>query len=125
MEHCVFAHALSEGKDYRDCGRPCERHAVDLRDQKGKEHPLIPDAGCRNTLFNSDAQSALDYLPRMRELGITHFRVELLQQSTGDVGPLLDQYLDVLEDKVRARQALRSLKVVAQLGVTSGTLDRE
>jgi putative protease len=125
MEHCVFAHTLSEGKDYRDCGRPCERHAVDLRDAKGKEHPLIPDAGCRNTLFNSDAQSALDYLPRMRELGITHFRVELLRQSADEVGPLLDQYLDVLEDKVRAKQALRSLKVVAQLGVTSGTFDRE
>ena len=25
MEHCVFAHTLSTGKDYRDCGRPCER----------------------------------------------------------------------------------------------------
>jgi U32 family peptidase len=125
MEHCVFAHTLSEGKDYRDCGRPCERHAVDLRDQKGKEHPLIPDAGCRNTLFNADAQSALDYLPRMRELGITHFRVELLRQSRDEVAPLLDQYLDVLHDKVRAKEALRSLKVVAQLGVTSGTFDWE
>src|SRR5262249_55873928 len=35
MEHCVFAHTLSTGKDYRDCGRPCERHQVDLSDRVG------------------------------------------------------------------------------------------
>ncbi|MFT3784595.1 MAG: DUF3656 domain-containing protein [Tepidisphaeraceae bacterium] len=125
MEHCVFAHTLSAGKDYRDCGRPCETHRVELRDQKAKSHPLIPDAGCRNTLFNADAQSALDYLPRMQELGIRHFRIELLRQSRGEVASLLDTYLDVLEGKARAKQAIRSLKVVAQLGVTSGTFDRE
>ena len=125
MEHCVFAHTLSEGKDYRDCGRPCERHRVDLRDQKGKEHPLIPDAGCRNTLFNADAQSAMEYLPRMSELGVRHFRVELLRQDRDEVAPLLDTYLDVIEGKSRAREARRSLRVVSQLGVTSGTFDRE
>jgi putative protease len=77
MEHCVFARMLSDGKDYRDCGRPCDKHRVELRDGHGKPHPLIPDAGCRNTLFNADAQSALEYLPRMKELGIVHYRVEL------------------------------------------------
>jgi putative protease len=24
MEHCVFCAFLSTGKDYRDCGRPCD-----------------------------------------------------------------------------------------------------
>ena len=27
-EHCVYAHLLSEGRDFRTCGRPCEQHEV-------------------------------------------------------------------------------------------------
>src|SRR6185436_3972786 len=46
MEHCVFAHTLSNGKDYHDCGRPCETHRVDLSDRVGEPHPLIPDVVC-------------------------------------------------------------------------------
>ncbi len=31
MEHCVFCATLSSGKDYRDCGRPCDVHEVSHR----------------------------------------------------------------------------------------------
>jgi putative protease len=125
MEHCVFAHVMSEGKDYRDCGRPCEHHKVDLADRVGQPHPLIPDAGCRNTVYNAQAQSAADFVPRMKELGIQHFRVELLRESPADVKPLLSRYRDVLEGRVAPATVTRSLKVLNQLGVTHGTLDRE
>src|SRR5665213_975677 len=50
MEHCVFCAFLSSGKDFRDCGRPCDVHDVRLRDRVGAEHPLKADAGCRNTV---------------------------------------------------------------------------
>lgn len=125
MEHCVFARMLSSGKDYRDCGRPCDAHRVELRDEHGKPHPLIPDAGCRNTLFNADAQSALEYLPRMKELGIVHYRIELLRESPDAVAPLMRNYLDVLHGREPPRRAIRSLRVLSQLGVTAGTLERE
>jgi putative protease len=125
MEHCVFAHALSNGKDYRDCGRPCEKHQVDLRDRVGEPHPLIPDVGCRNTVFNAKAQSAAEYVPRMLELGVRHFRVELLRELSRDVAPLLDRYAEVINGKAEPRAALRSLRVLNQLGVTSGTLVHE
>ena len=125
MEHCVFAHTLSGGKDYRDCGRPCESHQVDLRDRVGQPHPLIPDAGCRNTVFNAEAQSAAEFVPKMRELGIQHFRVELLREKPHEVAPLLHKYLEVLQGRSSPRAAMRSLRVLSQLGVTRGTLDRE
>ena len=51
MEHCVFCAFLSTGKDFHDCGRPCDRHDVRVRDRVGQEHPLKADAGCRNTVF--------------------------------------------------------------------------
>ena len=55
MEHCVFAAFLSNGKDWRDCGRPCDRHKVELRDRVGAEFPVLADTGCRNTVFNARA----------------------------------------------------------------------
>ena len=58
MEHCVFARELSSGKDHRDCGRPCERHTLALRDRAGIEHPVLADVGCRNTVFHASSQSA-------------------------------------------------------------------
>jgi putative protease len=125
MEHCVFAHTLSSGKDYRDCGRPCDRHQVDLKDRVGHAHPLIPDVGCRNTLFNAQPQSAADYIPRMLNLGIRHFRVELLREKANDVAPLLARYADLIMGRTEPKIALRSLKVLSQLGVTRGTLERE
>lgn len=30
MEHCVFCALLSEGTDFTNCGRPCDRHEVKL-----------------------------------------------------------------------------------------------
>ena len=71
MEHCVFAHTLSNGRDFHDCGRPCERHRVDLiGSRRGKLHPL--HSGCwaaGNTLFNAVAQTAAEYVPEMAKLG--------------------------------------------------------
>ena len=60
MEHCVFCAVLSPGTNKHNCGRPCDVHAVKLRDRVGMEHPLTADVGCRNTLFNAVAQSAAE-----------------------------------------------------------------
>ena len=125
MEHCVFSHTLSDGTDYRTCGRPCETHVVDLKDRTGQPHPLIPDAGCRNTLFNAAAQSAAAFVPRMLAAGVRHFRVELLRQMPAEVAPLVTRYREVLAGRGEPAAALRGLRVLNQLGVTSGTLGRE
>ena len=122
MEHCVFCHTLSSGTSYRDCGRPCDRHAVQLRDRAGAEHPLLADVGCRNTVFNATAQSGAEFVPRMKELGLRHFRVELLREEPHEVGPLLDQYVRVLSGLEDGRSTWRQLRVLNQLGLTRGTL---
>jgi len=53
----VFARFLSAGDSWRDCGRPCERAALALRDGAGADHLVLADEGCRNTVFNAAAQS--------------------------------------------------------------------
>jgi len=92
MEHCVFAHTLSNGADFRTCGRPCDSHRCDLKDRAGAAHPLIPDVGCRNTVFHAAAQSAAEFVPRMKELGLRHFRVELLREDPAQTAELLTRF---------------------------------
>ncbi|QDU18818.1 putative protease YhbU precursor [Urbifossiella limnaea] len=121
-EFCLFAAFLSTGKDHRDCGRPCEDHKVELRDRVGAAFPVLPDTGCRNTVFNSVPQSAAEYVGRMRGLGLTRFRIDLLRESAADVAPLLDRYAAVVSGADDGRQVWRQLRALNQLGVTRGTL---
>ncbi len=70
MEHCVFAALLSDGTDHRTCGRPCESHAVSLRDRAGMEHPVMADVGCRNTVFHAGPRkSAASIVPALQKVG--------------------------------------------------------
>lgn len=123
MEHCVFCHTLSTGTDATNCGRPCDTHRVVLRDRVGAEFPLLADTGCRNTVFNSVPQSAAEYLTRMREAGLRHFRVELLTEKCEQVAPVLEHYARVLAGLEPGRAAWRGLQILNQLGVTRGTLE--
>ena len=122
MEHCVFAAFLSTGKDHRDCGRPCEVHKVELKDRVGANFPVLPDTGCRNTVFNSVPQSAAEYVGRMRQLGVAWFRVDLLRESPAEATALLERYARVIAGEDDGRTTWRQLKALNQLGVTRGTL---
>jgi putative protease len=122
MEHCVFAAVLSAGKDHRDCGRPCDRHALSLRDRVGADNPVLADIGCRNTVFNGVAQSAAEFVPALRALGLRRFRVELLRERPAEARALLDRYGRVLAGLEDGRTTWRRLRVLNQLGVTRGTL---
>jgi putative protease len=124
MEHCVFCAFLSSGKDFRDCGRPCDRHDVRLRDRVGAEHPLKADAGCRNTVFNSQAQTGAEYVSRMIELGVRHFRVEFLNETPEQVARTISQYRQLLRGEISGTQLWRELKLFNQLGVTRGQMGK-
>jgi putative protease len=124
MEHCVFCAFLSSGKDFRDCGRPCDRHDVRLRDRVGAEHPLKADAGCRNTVFNSQAQTGAEYVSRMIELGVKHFRVEFLNETPEQVAQTISQYRQLLRGEISGTQLWRELKLFNQLGVTRGQMGK-
>lgn len=125
MEHCVFSHVMSNGKDFHDCGRPCDFHMVELRDHVGEAHPLVADVGCRNTLFNAHAQSAAPYVPRLMARGIGRFRVEFLRETRGEAQALLERYARVLAGLDTGPSVWRELKVLNQVGITRGTLEFE
>lgn len=122
MEHCVFAAFLSNGTSYRDCGRPCEKHRVELRDAKGALHPLKADAECRNTMFNGVPQSALRLIPMLRQSGVGAFRVEVLFDAPEVVRRKVEVYSDLLAGRVQTEESIRALGAVERYGVTDGQL---
>jgi putative protease len=122
MEHCVFAAFLSQGTDHTNCGRPCDRHEVKLRDRVGQEHPLKADVGCRNTVFNSQAQSGAYFLEQFQTQGARCFRVELLNESAEETQRILQNYQSLLSGATTSDALVKDLHVRNQLGVTLGTL---
>jgi U32 family peptidase len=121
-EHCVYSHLLSNGHDFRDCGRPCEEHLVQLRDAGGLEHPVIVDVGCRNTVFNARAQSAAASLPRLLAAGIRRFRVELVRENAAESERVLRAYAALLAGTRTGRQVIAEVGAMEKYGVSAGTL---
>ncbi|ABF86216.1 peptidase, U32 family [Myxococcus xanthus DK 1622] len=121
-EHCVYSHTLSHGRDYRSCGRPCEKHRVSLRDHKGLEHPVVVDVGCRNTVFNAQAQSAASLVPSLLARGVRRFRVEFVRESREEASRVLSAYQELLAGRISPAEAVRRAAVHEQFGVTKGTM---
>ncbi len=122
MEHCAFAAFLSEGTDFTNCGRPCEKHKVRLRDRVGMEHPLKADVGCRNTLFNAVPQTGAQYFNGLMQTGLRHYRVELLEQTKEESLRIIRTYQSLLASQRGGEDIWRDLKAQSQLGVTRGTM---
>jgi U32 family peptidase len=123
MEHCVFCAFLSTGKDYRDCGRPCDTHRVALRDRVGAELPLKADAGCRNTVFNNRAQTGAEFVDRFLALGARSFRVEFVNETPDEVTRILGRYGQLLRGEISGAELWREFRFLSQLGVTRGQLE--
>jgi len=123
MEHCVFCAFLSQGTDYTNCGRPCDKHQVQIRDRTGQEHPLKADAGCRNTVFNARAQTGAEYAARLIGLGARHFRVDFVNETAAETARTIAQYQSLLKGNLTGAQLWRDLKARPQLGVTRGPME--
>ncbi len=119
MEHCLFAAFLTTGTDHTNCGRPCDRQVLKLRDRVGIEHPIKADVGCRNTVFHAKAQSGGEFLRQFIEAGARAFRIELLDEDAARTQQVIEAYRQLLAGNAAG---LDQLNVVRQLGVTSGTL---
>ena len=122
MEHCVIAALLSDGRDYKTCGRPCEKHRVSLRDRAGMDHPVEADVGCRNTVFHARPQSAVQLLPELARAGVRRFRIELVRETAADVGRLVAAYRRAIDDPSRSASVWKELRTESGYGVVKGSL---
>ena len=121
-EHCVYAHTISQGRDFRTCGRPCEKHQLALQDREGRRHPVVVDIGCRNTVFNAQAQSAAKAVPRLLKAGVKRYRVEFVWEDQATCAAVLAAWQGVLEGKVSPLELNQRIGAHEQFGVTAGTM---
>ncbi|HTS76270.1 MAG TPA: DUF3656 domain-containing protein [Bryobacteraceae bacterium] len=121
-EHCVFCRFLSTGTSYRDCGRPCEKHRVELQDPAGRAHPVLADVGCRNTVFGAEAQESSAHLDAWLRAGIRHFRLEFASESAEQVKQVVDAFAAALTGGIDASTLAARLKKIAPQGITEGSL---
>lgn len=120
-EHCVFCRFLSTGTSFRDCGRPCETHRVELKDPAGRSHPVIADVGCRNTVFGAEAQEASAHLDAWRRAGIRHWRLEFVHETDDQVRRVFRAFEKALHGG-SAHDLSSELKRIAPEGTTQGSL---
>jgi U32 family peptidase len=124
MEHCVFAAFLSKGKSFKDCGKPCEKHHVQLKDQFGNHHWIKPDHECRNTMYNASAQTALPYLPAWQKLGLGEIRFEALDESGADLISKIKNYISVLNNEQSIETTMINLKTSESYGLSTRQLGK-
>lgn len=120
-EHCVFCRFLSNGTSYLDCGHPCEKHQVGLRDVQGRIHPVMADVGCRNTVFGAEAQVASQHLDQMTQSGIVNYRLEFVHESDQIVRQVSDAFQNYFAGKMNSTDLDIKLKRIVPQGTTEGS----
>ncbi|WP_018969588.1 U32 family peptidase [Rubritalea marina] len=123
MEHCVYCTFMSEGTSYKDCGRPCEKHQVQLRDRVGQLHTLMADVGCRNTLFNGRAQTGARFYDEVRATGLSRYRIDFLNEDKVATLLTLQAYQQLVDKRTDGHLLWQDLGAMEKLGVTEGTLE--
>jgi len=121
-EHCVFCRFLSQGTSKLNCGQPCEKHRVALRDIQGRIHPVMADVGCRNTVFGAESQVASRYLDQMIDSGIRHYRLEFVHETPSVVQQVTSAFQDYFAGQMNAARLDQLLQKTAPQGTTEGSL---
>jgi putative protease len=124
MEHCVFAAFLSKGSSFRDCGKPCEKHRVELKDQFGNRHQIKPDQECRNTMFNANSQSASRFVKAWQEQGLGFIRYEALYERGDELIEKVRGYQDLLSGKATPDDLIANLKLHEKYGLGEGPIGK-
>lgn len=125
MEHCVFAAFLSKGTSFKDCGRPCEKHDVKLKDQFGNWHQIKPDQECRNTMYNGTSQSAARYVKEWESFGLGFIRYEALKERGAELITKIQAHLDFIGGRKELASLMKDLGNVESYGLSESHFQRE
>ena len=67
----------------------------------GRAHPVLADAGCRNTVFGAEAQHAAAHPDDWLAAGIRHFRLEFAHESAEQVEGVTRAFADALAGRLQ------------------------
>ena len=129
-EHCVFCRFLSDGTDNTNCGHPCEKHQVSVRDSQGRAHAVMADVGCRNTIFGAEAQTNPHAIVDWQTAGISNFRLEFVHQTPEQVRQIIAAFGEFFgsqsgstrQDSEQAERLAALLATISPQSTTEGSL---
>lgn len=123
MEHCVFAAFMSTGSSFKDCGKPCEKHRLELKDQFGNHHQIKADQECRNTMFNAVPQSAAKLIPSLIENGVSELRFEALYERGAELTKKILGYKELIENQndSNTKDIITRIGVLEKYGLSDGS----
>ena len=119
-EHCVFCRFLSTGTDYTNCGHPCETQRMALKDKQGRQHPVMADVGCRNTVFGAEAQSGAKHLELWLQAGLRDFRLEFVHESGLQTKQVIAAFQQTLSGQKQASWLRKSSNAYLHLELLKG-----
>ena len=120
-EHCVFCRFLSDGTDNTNCGHPCESHRIAVKDSQGREHPVMADVGCRNTVFGAEAQTDPQAIDMWQTAGIMNFRLEFVHQTPSQIVAIADAFRSLLDGMTVAHDLAETLRENSPQQTTQGS----
>ena len=85
LRHCVIRHALGDSS----CGR-CRNEWFALLDDAGRRFPILTNGRCENRLF--EGRPAEKDIKALLDMGIRHFRVELLDEDASHSREIVRKY---------------------------------
>ena len=88
-EYCLHAARLSKGRNSEECGFPCRKHNINLRDRTGMFLPVLPDTTCRTTIFSGKVLTRQNVVKRFIQLGIRHFQIDFLNEDKENIMEIL------------------------------------
>ena len=101
---CLFCAYLTKEPGFPKCGMPCEHNILKIKDRTGIEHPILTDAGCRNTIFNGRIQTVCEYYKELRSIGLRRFRIEFVQESPENIIFILSLYKQLMRNEISGSQ---------------------
>lgn len=114
--HCLAAaHAeRTAARASVGCRSACRNHSYELVDRIGEKLPVRCDENHHNTIFAPMADSAAADIGNLLAIGVTSFRLELLDESANQVRRLVDAYASWIAS---GKSPANAAELIAQMGL--------
>ncbi len=124
MQHCLFCRFLTEAENNKSCGMKCRKTNLKLADRKGFSHTVKTDPACRNIVYSSTPQTAVDYINNFISMGIGSFRLEFLDEDKETSKKIINIFSLILNKTIPENLAFKDLNRINK-NINHGTFDLE
>lgn len=90
MKYCPINYMLTKEKNKETC-RMCDQNSYYLSNDKDHKYLLLKDEDHKQRLMSSDKIDKIDQIKYYKELGITNFRIDLINEDISQIDQILNR----------------------------------